>query len=87
MCFLALNLQSSAALVGGVGLLEGFRTTDRAGGVEVGEDLVLEFFRAGVGFVDDLLGVVDDLLHELVTLELALLHLTQFVFPVAGEAR
>lgn len=76
-----------AALVGGLGLLETGCAADGAGDFEVGEDFALGEVGGGAGLGADLVGVGDDLLHEVAALQISLLHLAEFELPVAGEFR
>ena len=74
-----------AAFVGGVGLPEGGRSANRAGGHKVVEGLALGVGSEFAGFGDDVVGVGDDFAHEIGALEVAVLHLAEFEFPIAGE--
>ena len=75
----------SAAFESCIGLFEFGRAALRAGGLEVGKCLAFGGFGMGASFVNDLAGVGLDLVHEVIAAEVTLLHLAQFVFPIAGE--
>ena len=75
----------SAAFESCIGLFEFGRAALRAGGLEVGKCLAFRGLGMGASFVNDLAGVGLDLVHEVIAAEVTLLHLAQFVFPIAGE--
>ena len=68
-------------------MFEARRAAHRAGDFEVGEDFAFREVGGGAGLGADLVGVGDDLLHEIAALENSLLHLAEFELPIACQFR
>ncbi len=76
-----------AAFVGRLGLFEAGSAAHRAGDFKVVEDFAFGEISGFAGVGADLIRVGDDFLHEIAALQVALLHLAEFEFPIAGEFR
>ena len=74
-----------AGFVGRIGLPEDKGAVNRVLDFDIVKLLVLRLLREAVRLGDDLVGVVDDFLHELRALKFPVFHLAELVFPVAGE--